>query len=207
MERAYGDAILLPNLYPTCDPIEKCWHGGPIKIGAFGAVRPEKNFMTAAAAAVAIQAQLGVPVELHMSTGGEGDQGLTAPAIDQMCEGKVKVIRHPWMFWDNFIQLIAAMDLLIQVSYTESFNMVTADGISVGVPSVVSPAIYWAPPSWKAEPDNALDVADTGVRLLTNSETRSEGIEYLRAHNEDSLKYWDRFLLGERSWLARLFGS
>ena len=207
LEQAYGeDVILLPNLYPACDPIEKCWHGGIIKIGAFGAVRPEKNFMTAAAAAVAIQAQLGVPVELHMSTGGEGDRGLTAPAIDQMCEGNVKVIRHPWMFWDGFIQLVASMDLLIQVSYTESFNMVTADGISVGVPSVVSPAIYWAPPSWKAEPDDALNVADTGVRLLTNVEIRNEGIEFLRAHNEDSMQYWDRFLLGkEPSWFARLF--
>ena len=209
LDQAYGDeAVLLPNLSPSGDPLEKSWSGGALKIGAFGAVRPEKNFMTAAAAAVAIQAELGVPVELHMSTGGEGDQGLTAPAIDQMCDGQIKVIRHPWMFWDGFIQLIASMDLLIQVSYTESFNMVTADGISVGVPSVVSPAIYWAPPEWKAEPDDALDVASAGIRLLLDQEARNQGIEYLRAHNEDSLKYWERFLFGKkRSWLDRLFGD
>jgi hypothetical protein len=32
------------------------------------------------------------------------------------------------------------MHLLIQVSYTESFNMVTADGVLEGVPSVTSDA-------------------------------------------------------------------
>jgi len=206
MRKAYGDdVVLLPNLYPTGNPLCKTWDGtAPLKIGAFGATRPEKNFMTAAAAAVAIQATLNVPVELHMSCGGEGERGLVAPAIDQMCEGNIAVIRHKWCFWDQFIQLISSMDLLIQVSYTESFNMVTADGISVGVPSVVSPAIYWAPKSWKAEPDDALDVAETGIRLLLDPQEREKGIEYLRAHNENSIEYWEKFLLGETSWFARL---
>jgi hypothetical protein len=204
MEHAYGrDVVLLPNMYPIGDPIEKKWDGvSPIKIGAFGAVRPEKNFMTAAAAAVALQSSLGVPVELHMSTGGEGDRGLTSPAIDQMCFGKVRVIRHPWMFWDGFIQLVASMDLLIQVSYTESFNMITADGISVGVPSVVSPAIYWAPNSWKADSDNVMDVVKVGRQLLLNAEIRNLGVEALTSHNEESMKHWERYLTGEhkRPW-------
>lgn len=200
MHRVYGgEVILLPNLYPTDCAVTKCeWsHKGPLKIGAFGATRAEKNFMTAAAAAVAIQAELGIPVELHMSEGGEGERGTTSAAIDQMCEGKLKVIRHPWAYWEKFISTVSSMDLLIQVSYTESFNMVTADGISAGVPSVVSPAIYWAPPSWRADPDNALDVAEVGIRLLTHREDREEGLEYLRAHNEDSLKFWEKFLLNE----------
>lgn len=206
MRHSYGyDVVLLPNLYPVKDPVEKRWDGkSTLKIGAFGAVRPEKNFMTAAAAAVAIQTTLGIPVELHMSTGGEGDRGLTAPSIDEMCEGKIKVVRHPWMFWDGFIQLIASMDLLIQVSYTESFNMVTADGISVGVPSVVSSAIYWAPESWKVDSDNALLIAHKGVELLTDARVRNEGVECLLSHNEHSVSYWKEFLTGNRtSWISR----
>ena len=62
----------------------------------------------------------------------------------------------------------------------------------------MSPAIYWAPPSWKADPDNAMNVANVGLKLLTDCEDRAEGLEYLRAHNEDSLEYWERFLLGEK---------
>lgn len=198
MRKCYGDDIvLLPNLYPVEPHIQpKVWtRGTPLKIGAFGAVRPQKNFMTAAAAAVAIQKHLRVPVELHMSDGGEGDCGTTVPAIDQMVSGTgVTVIRHPWCYWDDFIQLIKAMDLMIQVSYTESFNMVTADGISVGVPSVVSPAIYWAPEDWKAEPDDAMDVAETGIYLLTRKRHLDDGIRALIMHNRHSWRIWKDFL-------------
>ncbi len=199
MRRAYGEGfVLLPNLYPLGPQIEKDWKGvGPIKIGAFGAIRPEKNFMTAAAAAVALASELGIEVELHMSEGGEGERSLTAPAIDQMCEGKITVIRHPWMYWDDFVKLVGQMDVMIQVSYTESFNMITADGISVGVPSAVSPAIYWAPPSWKADPDDANEVLTVMKRLLTDSRQRTAGYGYLREHNDASIKHWNKFLIGK----------
>ena len=204
MEKAYGlEVVLLPNLYPVEDAVVKpVWDGiPPLKIGAFGAIRPEKNFMTAAAAALVIQRDLGVPVELHMSAGGEGGENTTARAIDQMCEGKLKVIRHKWEYWDNFIQLVASMDLLLQVSYTESFNMITADGISVGVPSVVSSAIKWAPYFWKADSDDAVEVACVGIDLLFNQSYRSQGLDFLVAHNDESIKLWEKYLLGEkRPW-------
>lgn len=204
---AYGEqVVLLPNLYPiekhVCRPP---WDGDPIKIGAFGAVRPEKNFMTAAAAAVVIQRDLEVPVEFHMSSGGEGDQGRVAPAITQMTEGisGFKLVRHNWEPWDKFIKLVSRMDLLIQVSYTESFNMVTADGISVGVPSVVSPAIYWAPETWKTNPDSAIAVARVGELLLTDDTIKNSGYKALKRHNELGVKDWFRFLgIPEHHWYS-----
>ena len=200
LKETYGpeDVVLLPNLYPV-DPgtVMKVWDGhSTVKIGAFGAVRPLKNFMTAAAAAMLIQKRLGVPVELHMSAGGEGDGGTTAAAINQMVHGTpVTIVRHKWCYWDDFIQLIKDMDLMIQVSYTESFNMVTADGISVGVPSVVSPAIYWAPEDWKAEPDDARDVASVGIHLLTRAKKRSDGLQALLDHDRWGIQEWKKFLL------------
>jgi hypothetical protein len=177
--------------------IGKVWNKKhTIKIGAFGAIRPEKNFMTAAAAAVAIHSLLDIPIELHMSTGGEGCNSTTLPAIVQMTEGipGIKLIRHDWETWDKFIQLVSTMDLMIQVSYTESFNMITADGISVGVPSVVSPVIYWAPDSWKADPDNAVNVAKVGIRLLT-SDQHHLGLHALNSHNKYAFKDWKKWLL------------
>lgn len=197
-EIAYREPCLcLPNIYPTERVTSKVWDGkSPIKIGAFGAIRPEKNFMTAAAGAMAIKSLLKIPMELHMSTGGDGCKSTTLPAIVQMTENiaDVKLIRHDWDNWDKFIQLIAQMDLLIQVSYTESFNMVTADGVSVGVPTVVSPVIFWAPDSWKADPDDALDVARIGVKLLTENQ-KYIGADALRFNNDKSLEFWMNFLL------------
>ena len=188
--------ICLPNIYPVERISGKIWNGRhPLKIGAFGAIRPEKNFMTAAAGAVAIQSILNIPVEIHMSTGGDGCKSTTLPAIEQMTEGieGLTLIRHDWNNWDEFIKLISEMDLLIQVSYTESFNMVTADGISVGVPSVVSPVIFWAPDSWKVDSDDAMEVAKKGIELLLNDQGYI-GSDSLRENNEKSLKYWFDFL-------------
>ena len=194
---AYGlFCVCLPNLYPAPDaPPCKKWNGKAIRLGAFGAIRPEKNFMTAAGAAVAIHSMMDVPVELNMSTGGENCQSTTLPAITQMTENipGFTLKRHDWDTWDKFIPLVAEMDLLIQPSFTESFCMITADGISQGVPSVVSPVIYWAPKSWMANPDSAMDIADRGIHLLTNNQ-RWAGVHALKDHNEAGLDEWIGFL-------------
>jgi glycosyltransferase involved in cell wall biosynthesis len=195
----HKSAVLLPNLYPLTrelmKPVKFFELSDTIRIGAFGAVRPQKNFMTAAAAAIQIQRAFEVPVEFHMSTGGEEDGNLTNLAIEQMLENSgVTLIRHPWRYWDDFIQQVGLMDLLIQVSYTESFNMITADGINAGVPSVVSPAISWAPVLWTADPDDANDVARVGINLLVHGPTRELGIGALKAHNKWALSIWKRAL-------------
>jgi glycosyltransferase involved in cell wall biosynthesis len=192
-----GDAVLLPNLYPaTQAQPEKHWYGtSPLRIGAFGAVRPEKNFMTAAAAAILIQKLTKVNVELHMSAGGEGGGERTMQAIDQLIAGdrKITLIRHDWCLWPDFIKLVRQMDLLLQPSYTESFNMVTADGIIMGVPSVVSPAIDWAPESWKADSDDVNEVAEIGICLLRTG-NRGEGKKALADHNKDAWQDWLAYL-------------
>jgi len=103
------------------------------------------------------------------------------------------LIRHDWQTWDGFIKLIGEMDLLIQVSYTESFNLITADGILMGVPSVVSPVIWWAPDEWKADPDDTMNVAETGIKLLTTPQNYL-GYSALEKNNKKSLKYWLEFL-------------
>ena len=78
-------------------------------------------------------------------------------AVRQMTNGlpHVKLVENGWQTWPQFRQTVRHMHLLLQPSYTESFNVVTADGVAEGVPSVVSDAIEWAPSSWKAEVDDA----------------------------------------------------
>lgn len=192
------DALLLPNLYPIDEwRKEKHWTGTiPLKIGAFGVVRPEKNFMSAAAAALTIQRWTGITVELHMSCGGEGGGERTEQAIGQLVfhNRGLTLVKHPWLPWPEFTELISQMDLLLQPSFTESFNMITADGILMGVASVVSPAIEWAPSAWKADPDDALSIAKVGLRLLQTANI-GEGRRALERHNEASLDCWQEWLL------------
>lgn len=197
LKAAYGvDVALLPNMYPSNTKAQK-WDGPVIKIGTFGAVRPLKNLMTSAAAAIAIGKRLNRPVEFYYNSGrDEGGGGTIAYAVYQMCHDlpNFKLDRIAWRPHEEFKKVIGEMDILIQVSYTESFNMVTADGIDMGVPSVVSTAIDWAPRGWKADSDDALEVADVGIKLLKNYRLRKAGLSALKDHNKKSLKLWSEYL-------------
>jgi hypothetical protein len=79
------------------------------------------------------------------------------------------------------------MNLLINCSYTESFNMVTADGIAEGISSVVFDAICWAPAYWRAPVDDVLEIARVGRYLLCDPLAPGDGHRALLAHNADGL--------------------
>jgi hypothetical protein len=86
------------------------------------------------------------------------------------------------------------MHLLMQPSYTESFNVVTADGVAEGVPSVVSDAIDWAPGSWKAPVDDAHAMACVGRKLLASRWAPRQGLAALKGHNKRALAAWNEFV-------------
>lgn len=189
---------LLPNLYPIGEKItRKVCTTGLINIGAFGAIRSEKNFVTAVAAGLLMQKKLDCAVQFHINSGGDTSSKPVLDCIRQMTEGVpgFSVIVHPWMPWDKFRALVKRMDLLLQPSYTESFNMVTADGIVQGVPSVVSPAITWAPYDWKADSDDAYEIAETGLWLLEHhNHAREQGYRALEIHDAIGVRFWKEFL-------------
>jgi hypothetical protein len=86
------------------------------------------------------------------------------------------------------------MHLLMQPSYTESFNMVTADGIAEGVASVVSEAINWAPDHWKAPTDDVQQIARVARYLLGDPHAPEDGFAALQRHNREGLEAWKAFL-------------
>jgi glycosyltransferase involved in cell wall biosynthesis len=198
MEIAYGYPLaLLPNMYPFTEIHKEIKKEGVIKIGTFGAIRPQKNVLTAAAAAIVIGRESNRPVEFYVNSGREegGTTTLTNALYQLTCNiPNFELKKAPWAPWWDFKKTVAEMDLLIQISYTESFNMVTADGISSGIPSVVSQAISWAPEDWKANSDDALEVAKVGMKLLESHRMRAEGMKALDRHNDAALKDWKHFL-------------
>ena len=202
MLRAYGADILhLPNLYnlqhdePSMMRTRPPYTGGVLRIGSFGAIRILKNQLTACAAALEIARRLGADTEFWLSYGRLEGPGSVLASIHQMGAG-VKgftIKTNHWETWPQFTATIRHMNLLLQPSFTESFNMVTADGVSQGVPSVTGDAIEWVPPNWKAEPDNALDVANKAVGLLYDPMAAREGWKSLETHNERGLCDWKKW--------------
>ena len=182
----------LPNLYwLNGHPVRPLpWPGGMLRIGTFGATRPLKNLMSAAGAALEIARHFRAPLELWLSAGrAEGGGEPVLGAVKEMLHGLpgVRVVANGWESWPAFRKTVAHMHLLLQPSYTESFNMVTADGVAEGVPSVVSDAIDWAPDDWKANVDDVLEIARVGRRLLRDERAADEGRAALAAYVEEGL--------------------
>ena len=200
IQSAYGAPCLhLPNLYyldspPVPRPV---YSSGTLRIGAFGATRPLKNLMSAAGAALSMARGFKANLELWVSAGrteGGGDTVLNS--VRAMLDGLpgVNLVQSGWQSWPKFRQVAGHMHLLVQPSYTESFNMVTADGIAEGVPAVVSDAIDWAPEHWKARSDDVLDIARVGRSLLVDPRATNDGYTALMTHNQHGTSAWLRFL-------------
>lgn len=198
--RAYSALCTwLPNLYfldGTTNVNRPLWSSGPIRIGAFGATRVLKNFMTAAGAAINIAQGQRADLEFWMSSErAEGGEGILN-AVRQLLAGvpHAKLVLNGWQSWPAFRQTVGNMHLLIQVSYTESFNMVTADGISRGVPSVVSDAIDWVPDHWTAKADDANDVERVGAYLIQSRTAAHEGLTALQNYNRIGMAVYKQYL-------------
>jgi hypothetical protein len=199
VERAYGTRCThLPNLYflDNEKPKRERYTGGTLRIGAFGATRALKNLLTSAGAALEIANARRASLEFWISSGRNEGAGAVVDAVRQMLNGlpHVKLVENGWQTWPQFRQTVRHMHLLLQPSYTESFNVVTADGVAEGVPSVVSDAIEWAPDSWKAPVDDAHAMARVGLKLLASRWAPRQGMAALKRHNETALAAWRAFL-------------
>lgn len=188
----------LPNLYflDGVQPRRERYAGGTLRIGAFGATRVLKNLMTGAGAALQIANELRADLEFWVSAGRNEGAGSVTEAVRQMLHSlpHVKMVENGWQPWPQFRQTVRHMHLLLQPSYTESFNVVTADGAAEGVPSVVSDAIEWAPDNWKAKVDDAADIARVGRRLIESRRAPRQGLAALKKHNSRAMEAWRQFL-------------
>jgi hypothetical protein len=190
----------LPNLYHLPNQVRRtreAWKSGHVlRIGLFGASRVLKNWLTAGVAAMIMSRSLPSPVELHVSAGRDEGAGSTRANLATLVamNPAVKLVQVPWLGHDDFVRYLYGMDLLFQPSFSETFNGVTADGCSCGVPSVVSEAIDWVPANWIAKADSAVQIARTGEALLKDKKAVQNGWKALDNYNSDAIKRWQQWL-------------
>lgn len=192
--------LYLPNLYLDNRPTQKHL-GAPHKLmraGSFGALRLLKNHTTAAAAAMTAAKSRGCDLEFHLSINREENGKGVLQAIRNMLAGVpwAKLVEVPWKPWPEFRHVVANMDLCFQLSFTETFNVVTADACAEGVPSVVSSAIDWLPRHWQADADDADDAARIANNLLWNPAAAREGLACLHSYVQRGTKRWLDYLDG-----------
>jgi len=130
-----------PNYYPVA--AHGRWryrNGDTLDIGCFGAVRPLKNHLIQAHAAIAYADRVGKKLRFHINSARtEGNGGPVLKNLRSLFDGSIhELVEHDWLCHDAFLTLCSRMDLVLQVSFTETFNIVIADAISEGVPVVTS---------------------------------------------------------------------
>jgi hypothetical protein len=158
--------IYLPNYYPQ-DYVNKKLdkNKDTIDIGCFGAIRPLKNHMVQAVAALDFANQIGKKLRFHINAGRIEMQG--QPAInnllgffEQLSNTGHQMINHQWCPREDFLKICAQMDIGMQCNFSETFNIVSADLISQGVPIVGSTEIPWAVHAFCADPTDSKDIVN-----------------------------------------------
>lgn len=189
--------VYLPNYYPTKGslPDKVRSLSDVIKIGCFGAIRPLKNQLIQAVAALKYARKYGKTLHWHInSTRIEGGGGPILKNIIEMFDHfeSDRVEMHDWMSHAEFLEVIADMDVVTQVSFSETFCIVAADAAVMGVPIVVTKQVPWANHEFTALPNNADDIADKIRKALVLPPMLN--LEGLERYGEVSIKLWTRFL-------------
>jgi len=169
-EQVKQKVIYLPNFYPQEYKTKKLdkskdW----IDVSCFGAVRPLKNHLLQAFGAIEFAEKIGKKLRFHVNAGRIEMQG--GPALNnlkglfqQISDHGHQLINHQWTPRDQFLELCSQMDLGLQSSFSETFNIVGADIISQGVPLIGSKEIPWLVDFSAADPTSSEDICN---KLMT----------------------------------------
>jgi hypothetical protein len=139
-----SDIIYLPNYYPvTIEHVKRYIDKPIINIGLFGAIRPMKNTLTQAIAAINYANQEHKLLRLHINVGRIEQKGenvlknLRALFKDSIHE----LIEYDWLQHDEFLKVVKQMDICLQVSLSETYNIVIADAVNQNIPVVTTSEI------------------------------------------------------------------
>lgn len=193
--------VYLPNYYPV-----HYHHRTPpvlsdtIKIGCFGAIRPLKNQLIQAVAAIEYADNIGKKLEFHMNgTRVEGRGDAILRNIRNLFKNisQFELVEHTWLPHDKFIDVVRSMDICLQVSYSESFNIVSADCVTNGVPIVVSSEMKWMDHLFYADPNNSLSIVEAmsyAIKANKTPEIIHQSINSLHEFDEKSIRRWQEFI-------------
>lgn len=189
--------VYLPNIYsptPSSSP-KKDRHSHTLDVGCFGAIRPLKNNLIQALAAETFAKAIKRHLRFHINSNRIEQKGDTIlNNLRSLVGPNFELVEHPWLPHSEFLDLVKKMDIGLQVSLSESFNIVTADFVSNDIPIVVSQDISWMPWITRADPNSMSNIVDR-MRLLwfgigmSGSSKRS-----LDRYNALSMDLWSYYI-------------
>jgi len=196
-------SLYLPNYYESkeCAPKGHFISREFVNIGCFGAIRPFKNQLLQAMAAIQfVETYTDKRLRFYINstrveTKGESIlKNIRALFANSMGHELVEI---NWLEHDEFVSFMRKeIDIGMQVSFSETFNIVIADMVNCAIPVVVSPEIYWIHSKYQADPNSGHDMIGKLRRAYSSVKTKHHMINVLLLQdvNKESMKVWKRFL-------------
>lgn len=194
------EVTYLPNVYvpefmaPVNPPTDKC----PIDVGCFGAVRPMKNHLLQALASIKFARERGATLRFHINASRVETGG--SPVLKNLIQlfdatPDAELVQCQWMEPEDFLNYLhCKIDIGLQVSLTETFNVVGADYVTAGIPFVCSKEVSWAS-GWSKVVDNSADAIVEAMHAVYGSYWKIRWNQRnLAAHSENAQRMWYDFV-------------
>lgn len=195
---------LTPNIYFPLFSDSKDFkikkHNDIIDIGCFGALRILKNHSQQAIWAIELANIKNKILHFHINVS-EFETAQSGSIIKNLRNIFVntnhKLIEYPWLNHNDFLSLIKHMDLMMQVSFTETYNIIVCDSIFSKVPVIVSSEINLTDSFFVVNPSDREKIIEKMGTCLEKDKIHTyilSNIHILNKHNREALREWIKFL-------------
>jgi hypothetical protein len=198
--------VYLPNYYPTSmKPPRSIDYDKPwVDVSCFGAIRPLKNQLIQAIAALDFVQKIGAGKRLkfHMNIGRVESNGTPVDynlrgLFQHLDPARYELILHHWADHEAFLAIASEMDIAMQVSFSETFNIVGADQVAQGIPFLGSDDIPWYTQG-PVSLNDAKEIRDHMLNIYEQPVRNAKINQYdLTKYVENSASIWLKFLSGE----------
>jgi hypothetical protein len=190
--------VYMPNFYPQeyktkpFNSVDKEY----IDISCFGAIRPLKNHLLQAICAVEFAESLNKRCRFHINSGriemkGEPILNNLKGMFQHLADKGHELVSHEWVPREQFLEICASMDIGMQASISETFNIVAADHLSQGVPVVTSREMPWAVRWFCANPVERTNILKKLKRVWNHPQINVLTNQYsLTAYTNQTRKIW-----------------
>lgn len=166
-----------------------------IDVGCFGAIRPMKNHLQQAFAAIKFSERNDKILRFHVNGSRieQNGENIFKNLKALFEDSHHQLISHKWLSHRDFIGLVSSMDIGMQVSFSESFNIVAADFVHNNIPITGSTDIKWLSFLYCANPndiDNIIKQLQIAWNLRKFKVHRLNNL-FLKMWNKKAIKNWD----------------
>lgn len=189
-----------PNCYPIDESLKPNTKaiGDILDVGCFGAVRLLKNTAEQAIAAISVAKDLNKKLNFHINSSiyEQAAQGVLKNLRNLFAGTRNTLVEHDWSTHEDFLKLVNKMDVGMQVSISETFNIVAADFATQGVPIVGSKEIEFLAFFYQANPTDVEDIKSKLKLAISLKPFGAHAINevLLRRQSKKAIEVWTEYL-------------